>query len=245
MFKNENIQKLNELELILYNYVINNNEKVIYMRIRELAEINHVSTSTVLRFCKKLGCEGFSEFKVKLKMELEMSKSINITDDVSIFVDFFKKVENSGLEKKIEKAADIIGQSDELGFLGVGMSGSLCKYASWYFSAIGKSSIVISEPFFKINCNKNKNNVFVVLSISGETPTTIDHLNRIKKYNCKIISITNSENSTIAKLSDLNLAYYIQREHVGYSDITTQVPVVYIIESIAKKLHNKYLLNSD
>ena len=67
MFSYNRIQSLNELELSLYNYIMKNSEKVIYMRIREVANEAHVSTTTILRFCKKLDCEGFSEFKIKFK----------------------------------------------------------------------------------------------------------------------------------------------------------------------------------
>lgn len=67
MFSYKIIQSLNSLELSLYEYIMTNSKKVIYMRIRELADEAHVSTTTILRFCKKLNCEGFSEFKVKFK----------------------------------------------------------------------------------------------------------------------------------------------------------------------------------
>ncbi len=40
------------------------------MKVRELAEEVHVSTTTILRFCKKVGCEGYSEFRLKLKQEV-------------------------------------------------------------------------------------------------------------------------------------------------------------------------------
>lgn len=68
MFTHEMIASFNELETSLYNYISQNSEKVVYMRIRELANETHVSTASILRFCKKINCEGFSEFKVKLKM---------------------------------------------------------------------------------------------------------------------------------------------------------------------------------
>lgn len=53
MFKPQEVQSLNDLELEVYNYVISNYEKVMYMRIRELADAVHVSTTTILHFCKK------------------------------------------------------------------------------------------------------------------------------------------------------------------------------------------------
>ena len=54
MFRYEVIQSLNNLELSLYEYIMKNSKKVIYMRIRELAEEAHVSTTTILRFCKNV-----------------------------------------------------------------------------------------------------------------------------------------------------------------------------------------------
>lgn len=55
MFSEEMICSLNDLELEVYKYVVRNADKVCYMRIREFADAAHVSTSTILRFCKKAG----------------------------------------------------------------------------------------------------------------------------------------------------------------------------------------------
>ena len=62
MFDLEAIKSFNDLEFSGYDYVMKNKNTVVYMRIRELADEAHVSTTTVIRFCKKLGCDGFSEF---------------------------------------------------------------------------------------------------------------------------------------------------------------------------------------
>ncbi len=67
MFSVEEIKSFNELELSIYNYVITNLQAVQYMKIRELAENTHVSTTSILRFCKKLNCDGYSEFRVYIK----------------------------------------------------------------------------------------------------------------------------------------------------------------------------------
>ena len=60
MFSHAAIASLNNLEMLVYNYVIKNRDKVMYMTIRELADAAGVSTTTVLRFCRKLKCEGYA-----------------------------------------------------------------------------------------------------------------------------------------------------------------------------------------
>ena len=67
IFTYEQISKLNDTELIVYNYIVKNVGLVLKMNIRELAAQSHVSTATITRFCHKLDCDGFVEFKIELK----------------------------------------------------------------------------------------------------------------------------------------------------------------------------------
>lgn len=240
MFNYEVIQSLNELELSLYSYIMKNRNKVVYMRIRELAEEAHVSTTTILRFCRKLKCEGFSEFKVKFKMYISEEDNKKVRDDTSEIINFLKKIDNSDLDKKLDKLCDLAKAASNIIFLGIGSSGILCKYAARYFSSIGKFAVHIDDPFFPTNFSFYDNCLIIALSVSGETPTTIDSITRFKKEGCTIVSITNSEDCAISKISDLNLSYYVQQVKVGESDITTQLPVLYMIERIGKKLYNQY-----
>lgn len=240
MFNYEIIQSLNELELSLYSYIMKNSKKVIYMRIRELAEEAHVSTTTILRFCKKLKCDGFSEFKVKFKMYIEEENINKISDDTSEIIDFLKKIENSDLDVKLDKLCEMVKTVSNVIFVGIGSSGILCKYAARYFSSIGKFSVHIDDPFFPTNFSLYDNCLIIAISVSGETPTIIENIISLKKEGCKVASITNYENCTIAKMSDISLAYYVQQIKVGQSDITTQLPVLYMIERIGKKLYNEF-----
>ena len=217
-----------------------NSKKVVYMRIRELAEESHVSTTTILRFCKKLNCEGFSEFKVKFKLYIESENIEKINEDTSEIINFLTKIENSELDKKLDKLCEYVKEAKNVIFVGIGSSGILCKYAARYFSSIGKFSFHIDDPFYPANFTSYENTLIIALSVSGETPTTIDNITRLKSEKCTVVSITNSEDCTIARMSDLSISYYVQQVKVGYSDITTQLPVLYMIERIGKKLYNHY-----
>lgn len=237
MFNYNKIKELNDLEISLYNYIIKNTEKVVYMRIRELANEAHVSTTTILRFCKKLDCEGFSEFKLKLKMYLEETSNTDLNDNTSMIIDFLKKAQNKEYKEKINLICEEINKANNIIFVGIGFSGILAKYSARYISGIGKNTIYIDDPFYPLNFRNTDNYVTVVFSISGETETVIDHINILKRKGSKIISITNNEDCTISKLSDINIGYYIQKETFSGFDITTQIPALYLIETIGRKLY--------
>lgn len=253
MFTAEMIASLNELETSLYNYICKNEDKVAYMRIRELADETHVSTSTILRFCRKLNCEGFSEFKTKIKLHLKETKKTTIKSVEHSVLEFFDRISQGNIDENIKRVAHLVAESNNVLFIGTGSSGIMAEYGARYFSSVGKFSMYINDPYFPIHAKLLSNSVAVALSVSGETPVIITHINQLKEQGIKVISITNSKYSTISKISDINIPYYVTEERFEtslgkttcyeteeqfkYSDITTQVPVVYILESIAREIY--------
>lgn len=236
MFPSDVIASFNELETSLYDYICKNGEKVIYMRIRDLADETHVSTSTILRFCRKINCEGFSEFKVKLKMYLDENKDIKVKSSQYAVTEFFERTLNGNLDAAIREAASLIVESDNLIFIGSGSSGILAEYGARYFSSLGKFSMYVKDPYMPIHANFLENCTTIALSVNGENTFTISHIDQLKQKGSKIISITNNKHCTIGKMSDVNISYYVTEEWFQHSNITTQVPVVYILEETAREI---------
>ena len=59
-------------------------------------------------------------------------------------------------------------------------------------------------------------------------------------HHCKVLSITSHEHSRLAKLADFNLSWHVPQTRIaGVYDITTQIPVIYIRESLGRKLAKK------
>ena len=77
----------------------------------------------------------------------------------------------------------------------------------------------------------------IALSESGETQQTLKLAERFKRHKCKIFSITNGSACTLAKMSDYNLVYFVPKCLVQNEyNITTQVPVIYLLETIGRRL---------
>ena len=85
------------------------------------------------------------------------------------------------------------------------------------------------------------NALAIVFSVSGESRDTISHLQRFKERGCTVVSVTNSENCTIARMSDYNIAYYITYHRLKVYDVTSQIPAMCIVERTGKKLY-RYLM---
>lgn len=145
MFSHAAIASLNNIEMLVYNYVIKNRDKVMYMTIRELAEAAGVSTTTVLRFCRKLNCEGYSEFRVRFKLYLEQNEPQQASFGASEIISFFKGVNNDEFDQLLNQAVEIILLSERIIFVGAGTSGALAEYGARFFSNVGKFSNHIDD----------------------------------------------------------------------------------------------------
>lgn len=172
MFSYEVLQSFNNLEMLVYNYVMEHRHEVQYMTIRELAEAVHVSTSTVVRFCKKAGCDGYSEFRVQFKMflkeEKEHKSKARMDESVDELTNFFRTVTSTRYEEQMNEYAMHIKAAKQLIFVGIGTSGILGKYGARYFSNLGKFALSVADPFYPITVTPNVTMTAVLLSVSGE-----------------------------------------------------------------------------
>ena len=226
MFSYETIQLFNDLELVIYNYIMKNSSQVQYMTIRELADAVHVSTSSIMRFCKKAGCDGYAEFRVKFKLYLESRKEIQPQNDLSELLHYFQGVHTSAFEEQISRAVDMVRGAQQVILIGVGSSGTLARYGARYFSNVGKFSQYIDDPYYPIS-----RDTYI------DTRQTIEMTESFKRHQCKILSITNKDSSTLSKISDMNLSYFVTERFVeGRYNVTSQVPVLFLMETIARRL---------
>lgn len=71
---NKNYSQLNENDLYIWKYISTHRKECENISINQLADYCHVSRTTILRFSKRLGLKGFTELKVLLKIDNNISK---------------------------------------------------------------------------------------------------------------------------------------------------------------------------
>lgn len=238
MFTIKQIQSLNELEMEVYQYIIQHQNAIPYMRIRELAAEAHVSTTTILRFCRKIGCDGYAEFKLRMKEFVGQQHELIVPEDLSELRAFLTRMEAPAFQAKLDEAAAVIAKADQILCIGICNSGYIAQYAARYFTTFGKFSLAVTDPFYPVKQFSNSTNtVAMVFSVSGESEQAVQLTHYLKQRSCQIISITHTENSSIAQLSDLTLSYYItMRRDADYVDFTSQAPAVILCESLARRV---------
>ncbi|WP_088840580.1 MurR/RpiR family transcriptional regulator [Listeria sp. ILCC797] len=243
LFLDQSIE-LNDTELDIYNYITSHLDTVVYMRIRDLADATHVSTTTILRFCRRFKCNGFSEFRVKLQLYAEEQKRTRIDmSDETTYIDFLQRTASPEFKGQVARAASVLRDSELVLFAGIGSSGIIAEYGALYFSSLFTLALHIEDPlnhpFYHLSSKLSDKICLVAISVEGENEDIIRYIHELKLQKCKIVSITNSAKSTIARLSDANISYYINKEMYQDANITSQLPALYTIECVAREIRTQ------
>lgn len=233
-FTYSQVESLNETETYVYNYVVKNTKKVLNESIRELANDTHVSTATVMRFCKKMGCEGFTELKYRLKENVEMqeTKEDNVTDQFGYFIE---KVRTSDYLDSIQRAAEIIKQSDSILTLGIGTTGDFAKYTSRLLSSMGYCCYGVDGAAYPAQrVAEGHQGVIIAFYERLQKKLLFEEIYRYKNKNYMIIMLTNTNMGSMEHLCDEVI--HVSDGSVMLGKIHSGIPMLYAIEKLAYEL---------
>lgn len=242
IFEYEQIRSLNEKEFGVYNYIFTHQQEAVRMNIRELAEKTGVSTTTVLRTCKKIGCEGYTELKYQIRKQLKPERKDeqdNRLLRVMPAVQYLQhSMEDTDLEKKMEELANVCMQSHTVLFLGTGAEAGLARYGAYLLAETGIAAYAVDDPCYPVLSGGPSGKVtLLVFAVSGENDRLIACMDNVKKKRGYMASITNTDQCVTAKLSDVNFPCFMPVSHItldqGETRFSSQIPVICLLERLA------------
>ena len=233
-FTYSQVESLNETETYVYNYVVKNTKKALNESIRELANDTHVSTATIMRFCKKMGCEGFTELKYRLKENVEIQETKE-DDANNQFDSFIERVESSDYLESIRRAAEIIKQSDLILTLGIGTTGDFAKYTSRLLSGMGYCCYGVDGAAYPVQrVTEGHQGVIIAFYESLQKKLLFEEIYRYKNKNYMIIMLTNTNMGSMEHLCDEVI--HISDGSVMLGKIHSGIPMLYAVEKLAYEL---------
>lgn len=234
------LPELSGAELAVYKYVVANIRLVSKMSISELATRSNTSTATVLRMCRKYGCSGFSQFKYKLHEELNSSEDFDsplAAYNQGIYHFFNTTAKSSAFNEQLQKAAEILSTKHFILFAGLGSSNIISEYGSLYFSYLFNLSFRVEDitnyPVDFFPSALAKDICLIICSVSGDTEEVIQYARNYHTGDAALICITSNGASNLAAIADAEIVYNLPITMKGTSNLTSQIPAMYIIEKLA------------
>ena len=219
--------------------------------VSELADRAHVSKPTVVRFCRSMGYDGLSDFKLKLAGSVSegvpfIHRSVDVDDktgDVLVkvidnTVAALLKYRNDASTFAIEKAVDAMATTCKTGrrieFYGVGNSGIVAQDAQHKFFRLGVNTIAYSDGHMQVMSATllGPGDCVLVISNSGRTRDLMDACDIARKNGATAIVMTAS-GSPLASAGQIHLAADHPEGYDRYSPMVSRLLHLVIIDVLA------------
>ena len=226
--------KLSPAEKRVADHVLGHPRSALNDPIAEIARAALVSQPTVIRFCRTLGCEGLSDFKLRLASGLSGTVPLTHTQvtgadsTLELAVKVLGNTASAILQVReqlnrdtITRAIDLLSASERIEFYAVGHYSVVADDAQYKFLRFGVSSASLTDPRLQILAASvlRPTDVVVIISSSGRIGDLLEVADRAHQRGAAVLAITASH-SPLARMADLALIV----DHL--EDVATQVPMV-------------------
>jgi glucokinase len=226
--------ELSPAELRVADLVLAQPRSVLNDPIVEIARAAGVSQPTVIRFCRSLGCEGLSDFKLRLASGLTGTVPVThtqVTTNDSMLELGAKVLGNTASailqvrshlnRDTIARAVEMLIAAGRVEFFALGHYSVVALDAQFKFLRFGMPCGAYTDPRLQLLAADvlRAGDVAVVISSGGRLPELLSVVEKAQERGAKVIAITASQ-SPLAKKADAALIV----DHI--EDVATHLPMV-------------------
>jgi len=202
--------------------------------VAEIARAAQVSQPTVIRFCRSLGCEGLSDFKLRLASGLSATVPLThtqVTDDDSILELGTKVLGNTASailqvrdhlnRDSIDRAIGLLTAARRVDCFAVGYAGAAALDAQFKFLRLGLPSALYVDPRVQAMAAEvlGPGDVALIISSGGRKPELLAVADAAHARGASVIAVTASQ-SPLARKADVALIV----DHV--EDVELHLPMI-------------------
>jgi DNA-binding MurR/RpiR family transcriptional regulator len=238
---------LNEQERKVGQYVVDHAAEVIHLAVAELAQRCTVSDATVVRFCKRVGTEGYPNFKILLAQDLASTypapyANVQPGDSIGAAVQKVIAADMKALEDTLsvldlgalERAVDTLLGARRVDIYGSGGAVVTALELQYKLMRVGVRAVVHTDSEMQVVSATllTAADAAVGISYSGESPDILHALEVAKEAGARTIAITNHLESPVAKSADVDLSTAAQEALAYGYPLGARVAQVALIDAL-------------
>jgi DNA-binding MurR/RpiR family transcriptional regulator len=251
------LQSIPESERKVAEWILRDPGQVISCSMAQIANECGVSDTTVLRLCRDLGLQGFTELKISIAQDI-VSPTQLIHDSISSGDDpvtIARKVFQTNVQAlydtlemldadSLTTAIDLIERSHRILITGVGGSMPIALWAYQRFMRVGLPVSAPTDIYLQIMEASllGKGDLVIAVSYSGMTTDPVMVVSEAKKNGAATMVLTGNPQSKLAELADVKL---LAVSHETRSDvIAARVAMSSVIDTISIIISLRHLDNT-
>ncbi len=236
----------------LANYVLEFPDKIIKGRVKDVAAACGCDDSLVIRFCQKFGYKGLPDLKASIASEF---MPVGVKDGTAaksdegswerLKRDFLKKSCRSLSDtasmiddKAMTGACEICAKAKRIFVFGVGTSGIVAQDAQMKLLRIGLHAVYQCDSSYMTMLAglADRNDCLLAISYSGETKEVCAAARHFRETGAKVVGITESSSSSLAKLSDVTLQIMSDESAFRLGAMTSRMAQLFAVDLLVVTL---------
>lgn len=238
--------KLSSNEINIHDFINNETEKFIQYSIKEISESMYVSIGSITRYVKKMGFKTFKELKIFVIKENERqikyysNNNSNFLENVNIFyLHSIEKTMNALNPQNLEQAYLTLKKSKKIICYGIGSSLNVAQEMAYNLHLINKETILavnIHDIILNIKEKEKNDYTIIIFSKSMRTKENKFILDLLKKYNIKVILITNNLNYATQN-NLIVIHFYTLEQEKRVIALSSKISQLFISDILLRKLY--------
>jgi len=246
-------------EEIIADYLLKNPFKINGLTAEELGKRTYTSKASVFRFCKKIDIKSYDNLKYQLEKEMNensrvkklldeepIGKDTNLNEIINIIPSIYETaISETKLKLDINALSRIVGylkRAEKIDIYCGEATFSVAEALKFKLMSIGIDSSThagINEHY--IMANKNRNIVAILLSFTGQNPTTIKIGEYLKDNGIFLLGVGGAESSILKNLCNEYIETFNKELVMSMEILTPLTTTMYIFDILfAALLINDY-----
>ena len=205
------------------DYILADPVHITSISIQQMAAELDIAESSIIRFCKIVGCAGFSEVKLLLakyspKSVRTIFEDLSETDSISTISESVFSRNIDTLERalqlldfeKIEQAVGVLSRAENILILGVGASGTIAEDFYIRLMRIGIRAVSLTDShLMQIQASQcGPDTAVIAISHTGKTREIVSAVRTARECGAPTIGITGYPDTSLKEVSDICLELY-------------------------------------
>lgn len=220
--------KLNENETVLLSELMRMGMKLKEQSLQALASNFYMAPNTIVRMCKKLGFEGYTEFKNIYMFSLEHQDMKPITLSLD---DRLARTRHLLNQEMVTHVVNLFYHANRIVIFATGLSKLVGDELAERLKTVGKNAETFIYPHLMRHQAKSlsDSDVCFAISLSGETQSILEATQIAKLLNARVISLTGVSKNRLSELSDFQLYAYSNDVFIEAVDVADRLAFSYVV----------------
>ena len=204
---NAHLRELSDTDKCIWRCIEGTRTAASRASIHELARACAVSSASVVRFAQKLGFDGFGEMKAFMRME-GASRSLPERDVITSLGSFYDQTWRTLMRRDYTRASRLIHEAHRVfayasGYVQTNVMQEMKRL--FVYDNIFIYEIAGREEFYSVYQTAGKDDLFIFVSLSGESERVVEFAEQLSLKGVPILSITEMRHNALASRSTENL----------------------------------------